>query len=233
MKFNKMPVAVALAVLGWATSAAATTITFNTSNGTTVNGNRPVNAQALFTTSANLVTITLTNLQVGIKDISQTLTGVSFALDNLLTSTTISSSAGLERTVNANRTFSDGAVVPTGWINLLDGQSMQIMLPDNYGSHAIIGPASGSTYAGANSSIAGSNDNPFLTGPITFSIPVPGVTAANTVDWAVFHFGPNCAEYSLACKTSQVPEPGTLSLVAIAVGCGLFFGRRGAAKRSV
>ena len=205
--------------LGFATSTSASTLSFSSPSGTTLSNGRPVDAQAIIATSANTVTVTLSNLQVGIKDITQTISGVSFALDNLATGTTITSSAGLERTVNSNLTFSDGLTVPTGWEVVLDGQSMQLMLPDSVLTHTIIGPASGTKYTGANSTIAGSSDNnPFLIGPVTFVINVPGATAASKVDWAVFHFG-TCAEYVTSCQGTPVPEPATLGLATTGLAC--------------
>ena len=68
----------------------------------------------------------------------------------------------------------------------------------------------------ADSTIAGnSSNNPFLTGPVTFVIPINGVTSSTQVDWATFHFGV-CAQYVQACNV-VVPEPGSLTLVGLAV----------------
>lgn len=221
-------------VLGLAVVAPASTVSFSTGSGSTVDGNLPVDAQVTLTTSTNKVTVTISNLQTKISNIDQTISGVSFALDNLLTSTTITSSSGQERTVNSNRTFADGPNVPTGWTILLDGQSMQLMLPDGVTNHTIIGPASGTKYTNADSTIAGnSSNNPFLTGPVTFVIPINGVTSSTQVDWATFHFGV-CAQYVQACNV-VVPEPGSLTLVGLAVVFGgVFVGRRAArAKREL
>ena len=208
MKSAKLPGVFAFSalVLGLAISASASTITFTTATGSTVDGNLPIDAQVTLTTSTNLITLTLSNLQTKISDIDQTLSGVSFDLDDQKTSTTLSSSSGLERTINSNRTFTDGASVSTGWQILLDGTSMQVMLPNNVDTHTIIGPASGTKYTNADSTIAGNaNNNPFLTGPVTFVIPVAGVTSATQVDWATFHFG-LCAR---TCKpaTRSFPSP--------------------------
>lgn len=221
MRSTTLPgiIAFSALVFGWAITAPATTITFSTGGNTTVGGGLPVNAQVTFSTGTNSVTVTLTNLQTKISDIAQALSGVSFELDNSKTGTTIASSAGLERTVNSNKTFSDGATVPTGWEVLLDGTSMQLMLPDGVSDHSIIGPASGTKYTNANSSIAGNSDNnAFLAGNVSFVIPVNGVTSSTSVDWATFHFG-ICACYVQACN-SVVPEPSSIALVGMALGCG-------------
>ncbi len=84
MKSVKLPGVIAFSafVLGLAISASATTITFTTGNGSTVDGNLPIDAQVTLTTSTNLVTLTLSNLQTKITDIDQTLSGVSFDLSN-------------------------------------------------------------------------------------------------------------------------------------------------------
>jgi len=211
-------------VLGLTASVSASTISFATPSGADLSNGRAVNAQATFVTAKNSLTVTMSNLQINIKDITQTISGVSFALDNLMTGNTITSSAGYERAVHSNSTFTDGASVPTGWQILLDGQSMQLMLPDPVVSHTIIGPASGSTYPGANSSIAGdANDNPFLAGSVTFAINVPGITASTKVDWAMLHFG-TCAEYVQLNPTSSVPEPATATLVVTALACAATIG---------
>jgi hypothetical protein len=225
MKTTKMPGVIAFSclVLGLAISAPATTISFSTANSTV--GGKPVDAQVTFVTTTNEILVTLENLQTKISDIAQVISGVSFELSNNKTSTTLGSSSGVERTVNSNRTFTDGLSVPTGWQILLDGTSMQLMLPDGMDTHSIIGPASGTKYSNANSSIAGSSDaNPFLAGPVTFAIPVNGVTSSTTVDWATFHFG-ICATYVQACNTF-VPEPGSMTLVGMAIVCGAVAGRR-------
>ncbi len=220
MNSTKSPGAIAFFALmfGSAIAASASTITFTTNNNHV--GGLPVDGQVTFVTGTNEITVTLENLQTKISDIAQVLSGVSFALDNLHTSTTIASSAGLERTVHGNQSFADGLSVPTGWEILLDGQSMQLMLPNGMDDHSIIGPAGGNNkYSSANSSIAGnSNNNAFLSGPVSFVIPINGVTSATTVDWATFHFG-ICACYVQACN-SFVPEPSTVTLVGIALGCG-------------
>ena len=202
-------------VLCLADLATATTIDFSTPGGTTLSGGQPVDALATFVTTANTITITLDNLQTNIKDITQTISGVSFALDDLKTGTTIVSSLGQERSVNANKSFTDGLSVPTGWNILLDGQSMQLMLPDSQSTHTLIGPAAGSKYTGADSTIAGgAGNNPFLVGQVSFVVNVPGITAATQVEWATFHFG-TCAEY-VQLSSTPVPEPATVTLAVTA-----------------
>jgi hypothetical protein len=196
--------------------ATATTMDFSTPGGTILSGGQPVDALATFVTGANTITITLDNLQTNIKDITQTISGVSFALDDLKTGTTIVSSVGQECSVNANKSFTAGPSMPTGWDIVLDGQSMQLMLPDSDSTHTIIGPATGSKYTGADSTIAGTAaNNPFLAGPVSFVIDVPGITAATQIEWATFHFG-TCAEYIPLCST-PVPKPATVTLTVTAL----------------
>jgi hypothetical protein len=196
--------------------ATATTIDFSTPGGTTLSGGQPVDALATFVTGANTITITLDNLQTNIKDIAQTISGVSLALDDLKTGTTIVSSLGQERSVNVNKSFASGPSVPTGWDIALDGQSMQLMLPDSDSTHTLIGPATGSKYTGADSTIAGAAaNNPFLAGPVSFVVNVPGITAATQVEWATFHFG-TYAQYVPLCST-PVPEPATVTLAVTAL----------------
>ena len=199
--------------LGGVGSALA--ITFNTPSGSTDTAGDPVSATAVFTFSDNTVTITLTNNQVGENNVGQNISDLEFSLGSLTTGTLISSS-GLERTVNSNKTFTDGSVVATGWV-LTPGATFLLDVLSGAGhagpAHTIIGPASADgKYDDAKGSIAGNSaHNPFLAETVTFTLKVPGVTAATTVSDVGFSFGAD-------------PIPGTpvpLPPSALLLGSGL------------
>ena len=61
--------------------AFGSSVTFYTPSGSTIGG-RPVSDQALFTTTAGSLVITLTNVQPNPTDISQLLSDLSFTLSN-------------------------------------------------------------------------------------------------------------------------------------------------------
>jgi hypothetical protein len=94
--------------------ANAGTITYVTPSGATING-LPVDAEAVFTTGTDTLTITLTNLEANPTSVAQNLSDLTFTLSGG-TITSLSSSSGQEITVNSNGTFSPGSTVSTGAI---------------------------------------------------------------------------------------------------------------------
>src|SRR3954470_23165427 len=94
--------------------AQASFIQADSSPGTSLNG-LPVKVRATFTTSANTLSILLTNLQGDPQSNVQNISGLRFAITTGQTSGSLTSSSGKERTVNSNRTFTDGSDKSTGW----------------------------------------------------------------------------------------------------------------------
>src|SRR6266852_1034225 len=82
--------------------------TYYITAGTTVGG-QPVSATATFTTSANDIQISLTNLQNNPTSVIQNLSDLAFTLSTGQTSGSLLSSSALERSVNSNGTFSNGS----------------------------------------------------------------------------------------------------------------------------
>jgi PEP-CTERM motif len=200
--------------------AKATTISFVTPTGATVQNNEPVSAQATFITGTNTVSVTLSNLQTNMLSADQALSDVTFALSNGKTKATLVSSQGLARTVQSNRSYVDGGLISTGWV--LTSYQGSLVLDDGWfanagPAHTIIGPATGTTYSHADSSIAGDKaNNPFLAGAVTFVLNVPGVTASTKITDATFYFG--ACEQCINGKGKNVPEPATMTLAALALG---------------
>ncbi len=201
-------------------SAQATMISFATPTGARAQTGEPVDALTTFVTGTNTVTVTLYNLESGIRSIDQNLSDVTFALSNGKTNATILSSTGLSRTVHANGSFTDGAAGATGW--RLGVYNKEIVLDDGWYTGAgpartILGPPTGLTYPYADSSIAGGkSNNPFLAGPVTFQLTVPGVTAATTITDVSFYFG--TCEQCVTGRVAQVPEPATWIIASLAIG---------------
>jgi hypothetical protein len=181
----------------------------------------PVDASATFTTSANTISISLTNLIVNPTSAIQNISDLAFTLSTGETVGTLSSSAGLERTVAKNGTYTNGAVVSTGWALSSSGGGLLLnVLGTAVGpEHTILGaPGAGNVYSNANGSIAGNHPhNPFLAGVVTFNLNVTGVTAASTISSVTFSFGTtegnNVTGRCTTGCTPSVPEPASLMLL--------------------
>lgn len=190
--------------------------TYNISAGTTVGG-LPVSATVTFTTSLNDIQISLTNLQNNPTSVIQNLSDLAFTLSTGQTTGTLLSSSALERTVNANGTFTPGGTVSTGWELETFGSGLRLhVLGTPIGpAHTLIGgPDGGGTYSNANSSIAGNGPhNPFMAGTATFDLQVVGVTAASLVNSATFSFGTTEGNNVPGVPGGRVPEPSTLLLL--------------------
>jgi len=95
-------------------AAYAATVTFVTPPGATTSG--PVDASATFITSANQISVSLSNFQPNITDVAQALSDLSFVYSGSnLSGQLLSSSSGQEITVAGDGTFTTGGTVSTGW----------------------------------------------------------------------------------------------------------------------
>jgi hypothetical protein len=196
-------------------AARAATQTFNTA-AATENGGDPVNATATFVESDNTLTITVTNLFTGPKNVDQALSGLSFtisggSLSGSSMASDTSGSSGQEVTIPNNGHFTLGSTVATGWAYSSTDPTGTL----NFGgsNHLIVGPPDGNKYKG---SITG-NNNPFLNGSATFTI--TGLTGSPTVTAATFSFGTvagdNVAGVDPPLITTAVPEPSALAIAGL------------------
>ena len=190
----------------------AAIIGFNTPSGATTGG-QPISAQATFTTSANQVTIVLSNLQANPTSVVQNLSGLQFKISSGQNSGSIASSAGVERNIAADGAFADAGSAPTGWSLSAVGSDLKLNLlgtataPD----HTIIGPPDGSNlYSAGNGSIVNGAHSPFLGLSASFTLNVPGVTAQSTITSATFQFNTSGGN-----TVPGVPEPASLGVLAL------------------
>jgi hypothetical protein len=224
-----------IGMLLFAQPVMALTIQFDTAAGATEAGGNAVAATAVFTTGVGTIDITLTNLLVNPLTIAQNLSDLTFHVTTGESTGTLSSSSGLERTIAANGTFTDGAVVAAGWVLTTVGTDLHLDVlsgPGHAGpAHTIVGLPDGSNvYSNANGSIAGNGPhNPFLFGDVTFSLNVAGVTAASSIDNVLFSFGTESGNNvpGEGPPPPLVPEPSTLLLLGAGLsGLGLLARRR-------
>jgi hypothetical protein len=195
-----------LCVLAVSPAAHGAVITFtNAGNGATGSAN--------FVFGTNTLTLTLTDTVVNPGDVAFDLSGFMFTLTGS-TGAALVSSSGLERTVAANGTFTDGATVATGWI--FSAAAGTYTLDDLAGggagpAHTIIGTPNGSNvYSNANPSIEGNGPhNPFLAQTAVFNFTFTGgVNSDSTPKNIQWQFGTTSG-----FSGGTVPEPMSLSLV--------------------
>jgi hypothetical protein len=177
--------------------AAAISITLNAS-GSGADG--PLAASAAFTTSAGLLSVTITNLLSPTQIVSagQTVSDLIFTLSNapgMLGTTTASGqlanigAGGSVTNVSGSplRWLGQGPPGGTGFFSIVGNTITMEAIGGGQPSQLIL-PAS-SSFLNANASITGGQFNPFVVGPATFTLALSGVTAATTIDLATFSFG--------------------------------------------
>lgn len=222
---NILKIGLGAAALLALASAHSSAQTFMTAAGATnpTSGN-PVDAEAVFTASAGVLTVDLTNLLVNPTDVSQNITDIFFTLNSGLKSGTLGASSGQEISIDKNGVPTLGSTVSTGWG--LDSDYAPGFHLNDLGhagpTHSIIGlPGAGGTYSNANGSIAGNKaHNPFLNQTAEFHINIPNMTADDFVSSATFSFGTVSGEnVGGGCVTNcgggpnGTPEPGTMALL--------------------
>ncbi|MFI5379447.1 MAG: hypothetical protein ACHRHE_09130 [Tepidisphaerales bacterium] len=241
-----MALLAAALVFGGAVRVSAITITTPAGAST---GGGPVSAEADLTMSADTITLTLKNLTVNPGNIAQNLSAFTFTLNSSFGSNSLTSSSGVERTVNSNGTFTQGGSVATGWVESNpSGNTLELDVLTGTGhagpAHTLIGapdptaPSNGLKYTSANGSIAGNGPhNPFLDETATFTLHAVGVTAATSVTSAIFQFGTTDGSCQVSVTYSNpldsgVPLPAAAwsGLVLLGVLAGLRWRRRAQAN---
>ena len=174
---------------------------------------------------AGTVTITLNNtlLQANVGNVGQNVSGVYFQVSGYtLGAVSLSGSSSTNSTniSGANIATPAGAVNPTGWGAGHNGALITVCVvcagPFGVGPTAgpeqtLIGGTGSGLYPGANGSIAGNNPhNPFLTGTLTFTLVVPGVTVNSTFSNVVVQFGTTANPPGVQ---TEVPEPASMLLL--------------------
>jgi hypothetical protein len=203
--------------------------TFVTPTGATTSGG-PVNAEAVFTTGAGTITITLTNLQANPKDVAQAISDLSFTVSagsNLTLSSATNPTVNLINIVN-HVGVPDG----TGVAGFAYSSTATTGLFEQLGSgtgpaQLIIGPG---PYTNANGSINNNKPhNPFIDQTVTWTDFASGVTASTKITAATFSFGTTLGANlvpGVPATPVGVPEPSTMALAALGTMGFLAYGLR-------
>jgi len=211
-------------VIGLTSAASASQVTFTTPAGSTDSNGDPVSASAQFTTSADTITIVLTNLLVNQNDVGQNVSDLFFTLSTSESSGSITSGTAILRDVADDGTPTDSGEGDAGWsLSFAAGTGFHLnglgdaeFVPER----TLLGePDAGGVYSNANASIKGNDPhNPFLYGPLTWVLNVDGVTADTEITSATFSFGTAPGDNVPGGGPGPpVPEPSTV----IAALCGL------------
>jgi hypothetical protein len=196
-----------------------------------------VDASATVVTSAGSVMVTLNDLLGNPHSVGQLLSDFSFTLSSTpspaLNTTTTPTGSLIDISGGGVATPHVGAI--TSWDLTSSGATIHLNSLNGSGpSQTIIGPAGPSgVYSNANPSIAGNGPhNPFLTGPVTFTLAVGGVTSLTNVTAATFSFGTEagdnvpgttCTRDCGGGTQQDIPEPLSLFLMGGGLlGVGIF-----------
>src|SRR5262249_57892998 len=171
--------------------AAAVSITF-VGSGTGSDG--ALSASADFTTSSGLLAVTITNKLSAstIRSAGQAVSDLSFTLSNAPGTLGTTTASGQLADIGSNGSVTNVSGNPTRWLGtnpggfsilgntitletIGGGQPDEMLIP------------SGASFPNVNNGFA--NFNPYIVGPVTFTLALSGVTAATTITSATFSFG--------------------------------------------
>jgi hypothetical protein len=198
--------------------AGAATVGF-TASGTGSDG--PLAADAVFTTSAGHVSVTITNdLSAGIiRSAGQAISDLIFTLSNAPGTFT-----GATATGQLGNVGSDGSVTlvggsPTRWEGTnpggfsISGNTITLEAIGGGQPSQMLLPA-GTSFPNANGgSLGGGQFDPFIIGPATFNLALAGIVASTTITSARFSFGTGPDTFLNGTPSpSPVPIPGAIWL---------------------
>lgn len=222
LKLTQLCFAAVGSILISAPAFSSTTYSYATP-GNSVVDHEDVSADALFTLSKGTLSITLSNTQNNIKDLNQALDGLTFDLSDSLKNANMSVSA-TEGWISSKGALTTKTVTSTDW-KLAPTKTGAGDIYDQFVLGFIpvdtILPLQ-SSYLSADSSIKGNwFDNPFLVGPVTFTITDSSLSSWTSLSNVDFDFvGNSCGDPSV--RGVLTPEPVSFALTG--VGLALVLG---------
>jgi hypothetical protein len=213
--------------------AAAASITLSTSRS---GFDGPLAASAAFTTSAGLLSVTITNglSPTQIVSAGQTVSDLSFILSDAPGTLGTTSASGQLANIGESggqafvrnvpgdpaRWLGQGPPPPggTGFFSIVGNTITMEAIGGGQPSQLIL---SGVTTS-SNASIQGGQFNPFVIGPATFTLALSGVTAATTITQATFSFGTGPDTF-ITVPDTFITVPGPIvgaGLPGLVAACG-------------
>jgi len=184
----------------------------------TPNSSNYVNASGSITAGNGSVTIALSNNLTNSQVISvgQNISGVYFQVSGSSGSPSLTASSGMSTSVANGTGTLLGTVNPTGWTSGSTGGYLYVCVicpggnPEAGPELTVIGGTGSGSYANANASINNNAPhNPFLAGPVTFTLSVAGVTSNSQFSNVILQFG------TKATPPVQMPEGASLPLIVL------------------
>ena len=233
-------VAIGCLLLAAAGIASATPTYEIIATGNTTTGDA-VKAEADFTFSTNMLTLTLTNLLVNPSGVSQNITDFSFTVASATSGgTLVSASAPQSINVASDGSFTfAGPVNPVRWsftpsaggVFALEG----LGVPGAPANSIIGAPNSSNIYSNAGGSIAGNGPhNPFIYESATWVFDITGVSSTTTPTNIIFSFGTQAGTDEFFCNSGgcSAPEPGSWLLLGTGLAGLAFFTWKSSRKRT-
>lgn len=147
---------------------------------------QPVSATADFAIKPGSVTVSVQNLTDGPRYFTQSLSGLSFKVKNYRGDPYLQTSRGNVRLIAGDGTPGQPAVEITNWIFDFKDGVFTLTAPGK--SYTILPETSPSDYFNADSSLLNNGQRPYITGPVSFLIIVPGMPTDMQVEQVEFRF---------------------------------------------
>jgi len=184
----------------------------------TPNTSNYLNASASITAGNGSVTIALSNNLTNSQVISvgQNISGVYFQVSGSSGSPSLTSSSGMSTNIANGTGTLLGTVNPTGWTSGSTAGYLYVCVicpggnPPAGPELTIVGGTGSGSYANANASINNNSPhNPFLVGPVTFTLSLAGVTSNSQFSNVTLQFG------TTATPPVQMPEGASLPMIVL------------------